>query len=94
MSEVYKFKIGSIIPRGQYDINAIPTNYKYLYYVRNLRRPYSNQILTDLNKNVYDIPMLDKIIESGQLDNVGCLTVQGMKKLRFCYDDRGIEILN
>jgi hypothetical protein len=68
--------------------------YKYLYYVRNLRRPYSNQILNDLNKNVYDINMLDKIIDSGQLDDNGCLTIEAMKKLRYCYDDSGIEILN
>jgi hypothetical protein len=62
--------------------------------VRNLRRAYSYQILRDLNKNVYDINMLDKIIDSGQLDDHGSLTIKAMKKLRFCYDDSGIEILN
>ena len=94
MSKVYQFELESVIPRSQYDINAMPTDYKYLYYVRNLRRAYSYQILRDLNKNVYDINMLDKIIDSGQLDDHGSLTIKAMKKLRFCYDDRGIEILN
>jgi hypothetical protein len=38
--------------------------------------------------------MLSRIIESGQLDGVGCSSIEGMKKMRFCVPDHGLEILN
>ena len=95
MSEVHQLKVRSFYPRGsELDHEILPRNYIYNLYVKNLRRPYINQILLDLCKKVYDTNMLSRIIESGQLDGNGCLTVEGMKKMRFCKPDHGFKILN
>ena len=95
MSEVHQLKVRSFYPRGsELDHEILPRNYVYNLYVKNLRRPWINQIFLDLCKNVYDIDMLSRIIQSGQLDGSGCLTIEGMKQMRFCQPDYGLEILN
>jgi hypothetical protein len=94
-TEVHQLKVRSFNPRAGFDcIKILPRNYIYGSYIWNLKRPYINQIFLDLCKNVYDTDMLDRIIESGQLDDNGCLTVQGMKQMRFCEPDYGFKILN
>ena len=96
MSEVHQLVVKSFNPRtGDLDYTKIlPRNYIYSCYIWNLKRPYTNQILFDLKRKIYDQNMLSKIIQSGQLDTKGCLTIEGMKKMRFCNDDHGIQILN
>ena len=96
MDRVHQLKVKSFNPRtGDIDYTKVlPRNYIYGCYIWNLKRPYSNQIFSDLKKKIYDIDMLSKIIESGQLDSFGCSTVEGMKKMRFCMPDYGVEILN
>lgn len=93
MTDIHQIFLSTTNPRG-YDYGFLAKEYKYKNFMMNLRKPFFNQIYIDIKKNVYDIPMLDKIIQSGQLDGVGCLTIEGMKKLRFCYDDSGIQVLN
>ena len=93
-TRVHQLVVKSINPKAIYCIKILPSSYIYSCYISNLKRPYINQILLDLNKKVFDTDMLSRIIESGQLDNHGCLTVQGMKQMRFCDDDHGFKILN
>ena len=94
-TEVHQLIVKSFNPKAGIDcIKILPRNYIYSCYIWNLKRPYINQILFDLKKKVYDQNMLSKIIQSGQLDTKGCLTVQGMKQMRFCEPDYGFKILN
>jgi hypothetical protein len=95
-TEVHQLVVKSFNPRaGDLDYTRIlPKNYIYNCYIWNLKRPYINQIFLDLKKKIYGIDMLSKIITSGQLDSFGCSSVEGMKKMRFCQPDYGIEILN
>jgi hypothetical protein len=92
-TRVHQLIVKSINPKSIDCIKILPSSYIYSCYVSNLKRPWINQILLDLNKKIYDTNMLSRIIESGQLDNHGCLTVQGMKQMRFC-NDHGFKILN
>jgi hypothetical protein len=92
-TRVHQLIVKSINPKSIDCIKILPSSYIYSCYVSNLKRPWINQILLDLNKKIYDTNMLSRIIESGQLDNHGCLTVQGMKQMRF-YNDHGFKILN
>jgi len=95
-TEVHQLVVKSFNPRaGDIDYTKIlPRNYIYNCYIWNLKRPYINQIFLDLKKKVYGEEMLSRIIESGQLDGVGCSSIEGMKKMRFCEPDHGFEILN
>ena len=93
-TEVHQLKVRSINPKSIDCIKILPSSYIYSCYISNLKKPFINQILLDLNKKVFDTDMLSRIIESGQLDNHGCLTVEGMKQMRFCNDDHGFKILN
>lgn len=94
-TRVHQLIVKSFNPRSGFDCPKIlPRNYIYSCYIWNLKRPYINQIFLDLYKKVYDTDMLDRIIQSGQLDGNGCLTVQGMKKMRLCEPDYGFDILN
>jgi len=95
-TEVHQLVVKSFNPRtGDLDYTRIlPKNYIYNCYIWNLKRPYINQIFLDLKKKIYGEEMLSRIIESGQLDSFGCSSVEGMKKMRFCEPDHGIEILN
>lgn len=94
--EVHQLVVKSFNPRtGDLDYTRIlPRNYIYNCYIWNLKRPYANQIFSDLKKKIYGIDMLSRIIESGQLDSFGCSSVEGMKEMRFCKPDYGVEILN
>ena len=95
MSEVHQLIVKSFNPKAGVDcIKILPSSYIYGCYVWNLKRPFINQIFLDLNKKVFDTDMLSRIIESGQLDDHGCLTVEGMKQMRFCEPDHGFKILN
>ena len=95
MSEVHQLIVKSFNPKAGVDcIKILPSSYMYSSYVWNLKRPFINQIFLDLTKKVYDTDMLSRIIESGQLDDNGCLTVEGMKQMRFCEPDHGFKILN
>ena len=72
----------------------IPQEYKYYSYLNHLRRNVLYQLIKDMKNKVYDFDMLGRIIQSGQLDDYGCLTVQGMQKMRFYRPNYGFEILN
>ena len=93
-TRVHQLIVKSINPKSIDCIKILPSSYIYSCYVSNLKRPWINQILLDLNKKIYDTNMLSRIIESGQLDGYGCLTIEGMKQMRFCNDDHGFKILN
>ena len=93
MTDIHQIFVTTTNPRT-YDYGFLAKKYKYKNFLMNLRKPYYNQIYIDIKKNVYDIPMLDKIIQSGQLDDNGCLTEAGMRKMRFYIEDHGLEILN
>ena len=94
-TRVHQLIVKSFNPRAGIDcIKILPSSYMYGCYIWNLKRPYINKILLDLTKKIYNTDMLSRIIESGQLDNHGCLTVEGMKQMRFCNDDHGFKILN
>ena len=93
MTEIYQVFFETKNPR-EFKYGFLDSQYKYRFFFRHLRRHWSNQIHYDLKRELYDIPMLDRIIESGQLDSHGCLTERGMRQLRFCEEDNGIEILN
>lgn len=93
MDDVYKFTLTPTSCRWKN--YSFIKDYKYRYYIMNLKKAYYGQIDKDLRKKVYDMKMLDRIIESGQLDDFGCLTVEGMKAMRhYKYNDHGFDILN
>ena len=92
-NDIYQIFLETSNPR-EFTSGFLDSEYKYKIFFRNLRRTWTNQINYDIKRKIYDIPMLDRIIDSGQLDSHGCLTERGMRKFRFCKEDHGLEILN